>query len=158
MSSRPPMPPKLFTDPEEALNEAIAALPAYEDTTENIHVVVRPFWLDDQSQPDEQSYCWGYRIRIENLGDHPVQLLERMWEIIDAQGQIERIRGEGVVGEQPLIEPGNAFEYTSGASLDTPSGIMRGSYRMEDATTGRHFDIRIPPFSLDCPYHAGLVH
>ncbi|NHO31306.1 Co2+/Mg2+ efflux protein ApaG [Acetobacter fallax] len=158
MSSRPPMPPKLFTDPEAALSEAIASLPAYEDTTEGVRVIVRAFWLDDQSQPEEHNYCWGYRIRIENHSDRTVQLLERSWEIIDGLGHIDRVRGDGVIGEQPVIEAGSGFEYTSGAALDTPSGIMRGLYRMIEEPTGRLFDVRIPPFSLDSPYQSGLVH
>ena len=158
MSSRPPMPPKLFEDPEAALDEAIASLPAYEETTENVRVVVRAFWLEDQSQPEDHSYCWGYRISIENHGDHTVQLLERSWEIIDANGHVDRVRGDGVVGEQPVLKPDGGFQYTSGASLDTPSGIMRGYYHMIDETTGRHFEVRIPAFSLDSPYQPGIIH
>ncbi|NHN88140.1 Co2+/Mg2+ efflux protein ApaG [Acetobacter sp. LMG 1627] len=152
------MPPKLFEDPEEALNEAIASLPAYEATTEDVRVVVRVFWLDDQSQPDEHSYCWGYRVRIENHGHATVHLLERAWEIIDANGDVERVRGDGVVGEQPVLAPGGGFEYTSGASLDTPSGIMRGFYHMVEEPGGRQFKVRIPAFSLDSPYQPGVVH
>lgn len=152
------MPPKLFTDAEAMLAEAIASLPAYEETTEGVRVIVRAFWLDDQSQPEDQDYCWGYNIHIENHSDRTVKLLERSWEIIDGSGQTDRVEGEGVVGEQPVILPGGVFEYTSGASLDTPSGIMRGHYRMEEPDTGRCFDVRIPPFSLDSPYHTGLIH
>ncbi|MCH4090198.1 Co2+/Mg2+ efflux protein ApaG [Acetobacter sp.] len=158
MSSRPPMPPKLFEDPETALNEAIAALPSYEATTDNIRIVVRAFWLDDQSQPDEHSYCWGYRIRIENHGPNTVQLLERSWEIIDANGHVDRVRGDGVVGEQPILGPGGGFEYTSGASLDTPSGIMRGFFHMVEEPGRRLFDVRIPAFSLDSPYQPSMLH
>ena len=158
MSSRPPLPPRLFQDPEAALNEAIAGLPAYEESTGTIKVTVRAFWLDDQSQPEEHNFCWGYRIRIENLGDSTVQLLERNWELIDAQGQIDHVHGDGVIGEQPVIPPGCGFEYTSGASLDTPSGIMRGFYRMIEQPGGRYLAVRIPAFTLDSPYQPAIVH
>ncbi|OUJ14159.1 Co2+/Mg2+ efflux protein ApaG [Acetobacter sp. DsW_063] len=158
MSGRPPMPPKPFAEAEAALNEAIAALPAYEATTQGLRVQVRAFWLDDQSQPEDNNFCWAYRIRIENHGATSVQLLERSWEIIDGRGNVEHVRGEGVVGEQPVIESGSGFEYTSGASLDTPSGIMRGAYHMVEVATGRGFEISIPTFSLDSPYQSGLIH
>lgn len=158
MAPRSPLPPKLFEDPEAALDEAIEALPAYEATTENVRIIVRSFWLDDQSQPEEHSFCWGYRIRIENHGRRTVQLLERSWEIIDGNGQVERVHGDGVVGEQPVLEPGGGFQYTSGASLETPSGIMRGRYHMIEQPDGRRFDVKIPAFSLDSPYQSGIVH
>ena len=125
----------------------------YEATTRSIRVTVEPVFLDDQSAPDEDHYVWAYQVKIENDGMEPVQLLNRHWRITDARGQQQEVQGEGVVGEQPTLKPGEAFEYTSGTPLATPSGIMFGSYGME-TKTGEQFDIDIPAFSLDSPYQA----
>ncbi|MBK19189.1 MAG: Co2+/Mg2+ efflux protein ApaG [Rhodospirillaceae bacterium] len=125
----------------------------YEATTRSIRVTVEPVFLDDQSAPDEDHYVWAYQVKIENDGMEPVQLLNRHWRITDARGQLQEVKGEGVVGEQPTLKPGEAFEYTSGTPLATPSGIMFGSYEME-TNTGERFDIDIPAFSLDSPYQA----
>ena len=125
----------------------------YEATTRSIRVTVEPVFLDDQSAPNEDHYVWAYQVKIENDGMEPVQLLNRHWRITDARGQLQEVKGEGVVGEQPTLKPGEAFEYTSGTPLATPSGIMFGSYEME-TNTGERFDIDIPAFSLDSPYQA----
>jgi ApaG protein len=101
---------------------------------------------------------WAYRVRIENRSRVPVQLLRRTWHITDAHGRTQYVHGEGVVGEQPLLEPGESFEYTSGTPLDTPSGFMRGAYHMVVPETGETFDVAIPTFSLDSPHQAGGVH
>ena len=125
----------------------------YEATTRSIRVSVEPIFLDDQSAPDEDHYVWAYQVQIRNDGMEPVQLLNRHWRITDARGQLQEVKGEGVVGEQPMLKPGEAFEYTRGTPLATPSGIMFGSYEME-TKTGERFDIEIPAFSLDSPYQA----
>ena len=123
----------------------------YEAVTDDIKVSVTPYFLEDQSAPDENHYVWAYQISIENLGGETVQLRNRFWRITNAVGQIEEVQGPGVVGEQPVLEPGDSFQYTSGAPLSTASGIMVGSYEMEGAG-GRMFDVAIPAFSLDSPH------
>jgi ApaG protein len=95
---------------------------------------------------------WAYHVRIENNGGRTVQLRNRHWRITDSQGRTQEVRGAGVVGEQPVLRPGDSFEYTSGTPLPTPSGIMTGSYQMEASDTGEQFDVKIPSFSLDSPH------
>ncbi|GAN62281.1 Co2+/Mg2+ efflux protein ApaG [Acetobacter indonesiensis] len=145
-------------DPEDALNDLFSSVPAYEAVTEDLRVSVQVFWLPDQSEPDEHMYCWVYRIRIENAGKSTVQLTERTWHITDASGRTEYVHGEGVVGEQPVIRPQNGFDYTSGVSLTTAGGFMRGSYQMRDINSGRRFDVTIPAFSLDSPFQIRQIH
>ncbi len=123
----------------------------YKCTTSGITVIVEPSYLDDQSSPADGHYVWKYHVRIENRSPGIVQLRSRYWRITDALGRVQEVRGAGVVGEQPVLQPGEAFEYTSGTPLQTPSGIMVGRYQMEDAD-GRGFEIEIPAFSLDSPY------
>ncbi len=127
-------------------------------TTRGIRVSVRAVFLDDQSQPDDNQFVWAYRVRIENRGPEPVQLLRRSWRITDARGRLIRVDGDGVVGEQPSLDPGEAFEYTSGTPLDTPTGFMTGEYHMVLPTSGEQFDVAIPPFSLDSPHQNLRVH
>lgn len=122
----------------------------YRAVTHDFQVTVEPSFMADRSQPDEARYFWAYTIEIANLGRRTAQLTHRHWRITDANGKVEEVRGQGVVGEQPMIEPGQSFRYTSGCPLTTPSGIMAGSYRMVDED-GRAFDIEIPAFSLDSP-------
>ncbi len=129
----------------------------YAQVTQDIRVVVRPFYLDDQSSPDEDYYVWAYQVRIENQGQETVKLLNRYWHITDATGRVEEVRGPGVVGEQPVLGPGEAFEYTSGCPLQAPSGIMVGSYEMTK-DDGTRFDVEIPAFSLDSPHQARQVN
>lgn len=123
----------------------------YSTTTRGITVSVQPFFLEDQSSPDESRFVWAYRVRIENHSDETVKLERRHWEITDALGRRQEVRGPGVVGEQPLLQPGGAFEYTSGTPLTTASGIMVGSYEMV-SEGGETFDVAIPAFSLDSPH------
>ena len=123
----------------------------YTQTTRGITVTVQPIFLDDQSSPAEGHYVWAYRVRIQNNGDDTVQLMRRHWKITDAMGRMQEVQGAGVVGEQPVLEPGETFEYTSGTPLPTPSGIMMGSYQME-TDDGETFDVAIPAFSLDSPH------
>lgn len=129
----------------------------YMRTTRSITVKVKPVYLDDQSSPSENHFVWAYQVRIENRSAETVQLLNRHWQITDALGRIQEVRGAGVVGEQPVLEPGEAFEYTSGTPLPTPSGIMVGRYEMETAT-GERFEVDIPAFSLDSPHESARIH
>jgi ApaG protein len=130
----------------------------YSRTTRDVCVTVRSFFLADQSQPDDGHFVWAYRVKIENHGHEPVQLLRRTWQITDARGRTQHVHGAGVVGEQPLLEPGESFEYTSGTPLDTPSGFMVGAYHMVLPSSGEKFDVPIPAFSLDSPHENGRVH
>ncbi|MCF4167672.1 Co2+/Mg2+ efflux protein ApaG [Zavarzinia compransoris] len=123
----------------------------YDKTTREIRVSVRPTFLEDQSSPDENYYVWAYRVQIENQGRETVQLRDRYWRITDGFGRVQEVRGPGVVGEQPVLKPGERFEYTSGTPLATPSGIMLGTYRME-TEEGESFEVEIPAFSLDSPH------
>ena len=125
----------------------------YSAVTREIRVQVEPIYLDDQSEPDEAQYVWAYRVQIENEGTETVQLLSRYWHITDGMGRVQEVRGAGVIGEQPVLNPGERYEYTSGTPLPTPSGIMKGSYQMS-TPSGEKFDIEVPAFSLDCPHEA----
>jgi ApaG protein len=123
----------------------------YSHTSQDIRITVEPYYLDDQSSPSDDHYVWAYHVKIENVGEATVQLINRYWRITDANGQIQEVRGSGVVGEQPVLDPGESFEYTSGTPLGTPSGIMVGTYEME-TRNGERFDVEIPAFSLDSPH------
>jgi ApaG protein len=129
----------------------------YEEITRDIKIAVEPNFLDDQSDPEENRYLWSYRVTIENKSELTVQLLSRYWRITDGRGRVREIRGDGVIGEQPVIAPGRAFEYTSGAPLETPSGFMIGTYHMR-ASSGESFEVGIPMFALESPYAARRMH
>ncbi|HEX6957715.1 MAG TPA: Co2+/Mg2+ efflux protein ApaG [Ferrovibrio sp.] len=129
----------------------------YQQTTRGIQITVQPIFLDEQSSPDEGYYVWAYNVKIENGGTQTVQLRSRYWRITDARGRIDEVRGPGVVGEQPILEPGESFEYTSGTPLPTPSGFMVGTYQMV-AEDGEEFDVAIPAFSLDSPHERRRVN
>lgn len=122
----------------------------YTKTTRQIKVTVIPTFLAEQSDAEESHYVWAYTIQLENLGGETVQLLNRYWHITDAKGSVQEVRGPGVIGEQPVLEPGDTYQYTSGAALKTPSGIMEGNYEMT-TNGGETFLIDIPAFSLDSP-------
>ena len=122
----------------------------YCETTEGITITVKPYFLDEQSAPEKSHFVWAYHVRIENNGGRTVQLRNRHWRITDSRGRTQEVRGAGVVGEEPVLEPGASYEYTSGVPLPTPSGFMVGSYGMVSAG-GERFDIEIPAFSLDGP-------
>ncbi len=126
-------------------------------TTNHIKVTAIPRFLPEHSEPEDDHYVWAYTIQLENQGERTVQLLSRYWNITDANGLVQEVRGEGVVGEQPVLKPGEAFRYTSGTSLNTSSGVMHGTYLMR-GETGDRFDIVIPAFSLDSPYVTALVN
>ena len=132
-------------------------LNGYAETTQSITVSVEAFYLDEQSDPEDAHFVWAYHVRIENNGQETVQLLTRHWRITDSLGNIQEVQGDGVVGEQPVLSPGQSFEYTSGTPLSTPSGIMVGTYQMETGA-GNRFDVKIPAFSLYSPYQGGQVH
>ncbi|MBV9014362.1 MAG: Co2+/Mg2+ efflux protein ApaG [Alphaproteobacteria bacterium] len=122
----------------------------YSETTRSITVTVRPFYLEQHSSPAENHYVWAYHVRIENVGAETVQLRNRHWRITDSLGRLQEVRGPGVVGEQPVLQPGESFEYTSSCPLTTPSGFMVGDYEMETGN-GESFLVRVPAFSLDVP-------
>jgi ApaG protein len=122
----------------------------YEATTRNIRVSVEPAYDESRSRPNARQYFWVYTVEISNGGQTAVRLRSRTWRITDAQGRVQEVRGKGVVGQQPVIEPGQTFRYSSGAPLTTPTGFMAGLYHME--CRGEEFDIEIPAFSLDSPF------
>jgi ApaG protein len=129
----------------------------YLAVTHAIEVVVKPRFLPDRSSPENNYFFWAYTITISNRGTETVQLKTRHWRITDALGRLQEVRGAGVVGEQPVLRPGDNFEYTSGVPLPTSSGFMTGSYGMTSAA-GRSFDIDIPAFSLDSPDTARTIN
>ena len=129
----------------------------YEEITRNIRIAVEPKFLEEQSEPEEGRFLWAYRVTIENQSDIAVQLLSRYWRITDGRGRVREVRGDGVIGEQPVIAPGRAYEYTSGAPLETPSGFMTGTYHMR-ASTGESFEVGIPMFALESPYEQRRMH
>jgi len=129
----------------------------YNETTRNIAITVEPTYLDDESSPENSRFIWSYHVRIANEGTETVQLRDRHWRIMDARGRVQEVRGVGVVGEQPVLGPGESYAYTSGAPLSTPSGFMSGTYRMETAD-GESFDVTIPAFSLDSPHQASRLN
>lgn len=119
-----------------------------------ISIEVVTDYIDDQSEPDVGRYVFAYTITIANRGKSPAKLLSRHWVITDANGKVQEVRGDGVVGEQPHLNPGEKFRYSSGAVLETPVGAMQGTYRME-SENGTPFDAPIPPFTLAVP---GVLH
>lgn len=123
----------------------------YAETTRSIRVTAEPFFIAPQSDPQRARWVFGYTITLENLGSETVQLLDRHWLITDGRGERTEVRGAGVIGKQPVLEPGERFEYSSGTPLGTPSGIMVGSYSMIVSATQERFEVRIPAFSLDAP-------
>ena len=129
----------------------------YERTTHGVRVKVRPAFIADQSNPSDDRYLWSYTVVIENVGSEAVQLMSRYWHITDSAGRVKEVRGPGVVGAQPVIEPGQSFEYTSGCPLSTGSGVMFGKYQMK-ARSGESFEADIPAFSLESPHERRQIH
>jgi ApaG protein len=129
----------------------------YTATTNRISVTVEPRYMADRSDPDESRFFWAYTVEIANGGQVPVQILARHWIITDQEGRREDVRGIGVVGEQPVIEPGSSFTYTSGCPLQTPSGMMVGTYQAI-GDDGEIFTVDIPAFSLDIPGIARVLN
>ena len=128
----------------------------YVSETSGVVITVKPAFLETESDPDEGRYVWAYTVEIANTGTDPVQLLAREWHITNALNHTEIVKGAGVVGEQPVINPGDRFSYTSGAPLTTPSGFMTGAYLLERC--GQQFDADIPSFALDSPYGPATRH
>jgi ApaG protein len=126
-------------------------------SSNNVTVGVVSYFLNDESDPNRDTYIWAYHICIRNDGDETVQLISRHWIITDNKGRTEHVRGAGVVGEQPILKPGESFEYSSGCPLATPSGFMVGTYQMvrQDGVT---FDADIPAFLLDSPHSGRTLH
>ena len=128
-----------------------------ERITHDVRVAVKAAYLDDLSDPDDSQFLWSYTVTIENKGKEPVQLLSRYWHITDGDGRVQELRGQGVVGAQPVIEPGKQFQYTSGCPLPTASGFMTGCYQMRSAS-GVAFEAEIPAFLLESPYEQRQFH
>ena len=129
----------------------------YRAITRGIAVSVEVTYLEANSSPGNSQYFWAYRVTIENQGRETVQLRSRHWMITNAHGELTEVKGPGVIGKEPFLEPGESFTYTSGALLNTPSGMMGGSYLME-SDSGERFDIEIPTFSLDRPNQSVLLN
>jgi ApaG protein len=129
----------------------------FERTTHGIRVAVKPAYLDDQSDPDDGQFLWSYTVTIENRGSETVQLMSRYWHITDGDGRVQDVRGPGVVGAQPVLAPGQVFQYTSGCPLPTSSGFMTGRYQMRSAS-GEAFEAEIPAFILESPYERRQLH
>ena len=129
----------------------------YEKVTKGVRVRVTPAFVEEQSSPDEGYYFWSYTVDITNDGPVTVQLKTREWRITDARGKKEMVRGPGVVGQTPVLAPGQSFTYTSGCPLTTPSGIMIGSYQMQ-LSDGTMLNVEIPGFSLDSPHAARSIN
>lgn len=122
----------------------------YERTTRAIRVTVEPSYLDAPSNPQDGLWVFAYRVTLVNEGEETVRLMSRYWRITDGYGRLNEVRGDGVVGEQPTLAPGCSYTYSSAAHMPTASGIMTGTYQMQDAD-GLWFDVEIPAFSLDVP-------
>ena len=129
----------------------------YEAETDGVVVRVQPAYLAGQSDPEGGRWVWAYQVSIENRRDHAVQLMARHWVITDARGHVEQVRGPGVIGEQPVIRPGDTYTYASGCPLSAPSGAMQGTYLMND-DLGDAFEVVIPAFSLDVPGERGRLN
>ncbi|MCP8941086.1 Co2+/Mg2+ efflux protein ApaG [Alsobacter sp. SYSU M60028] len=129
----------------------------YRAVTRQIQVTVTPSFMEEESSPEKGRYFWAYTVEIVNLGSETVRLRSRYWHIRDGLGRVQEVRGDGVVGKQPRLRPGERFEYTSGCPLETPQGIMEGHYHME-ASDGTSFEVEIPAFSLDSPHFRRVVH
>jgi ApaG protein len=130
----------------------------YEQETAGLVVRVEPQFLPEESAPDENRFVWSYTIEIENRSPASVQLLSRYWQITDENGHTQEVRGSGVIGQQPVIEPGESFRYTSAAPLAAPSGVMLGAYSMQRVENGEAFDIAVPAFALDSPHQARMLN
>ena len=129
----------------------------YELETAGVLVRVEPQFLPEESDPAQNRFVWAYTITIENHGRETVTLRTRYWKITDAHGQVQEVRGAGVVGEQPSLKPGDSYSYTSGCPLKTSSGFMVGAYQMQKSD-GQFFNVDIPAFSLDSPYDRHAIN
>ena len=130
----------------------------FEQETAGILVRVEPKFLAEESEPDAHRFVWSYTIEIENRSGDVVQLISRYWRLTDANGVVQEVSGAGVVGQQPVIPPGQCFRYTSAAPLSAPSGVMMGAYSMIRVDGGEGFDIAVPLFALDSPHATRLLN
>ena len=129
----------------------------YQKTTLGVTITVTPHFLEEQSSDDERLYVWAYIVRIENDSSQEIKLIDRHWEITDDTGFTQMVDGKGVIGEQPIIESGNSYEYASGAPLSTPSGMMVGYYTMK-LKDGTFLKVAIPAFSLDSDFMKKILN
>jgi ApaG protein len=129
----------------------------YQATTRDVQIKVTPKFLMKESAPEKSHFVWAYSIVIENLGAETIQLMSRYWRITDGAGRVQEVEGPGVVGEQPVLTPGDSFSYTSGVPLTTPSGFMDGYYVMV-TDEGESFHVTVPAFSLDSADERRVVH
>jgi ApaG protein len=142
-------------DPSVDPTQTATIAPLYEQRTDDVVIRVEPEFLAEQSNPRDSRFIWAYTVEIDNQSEHDLTVTERFWQIADSRGQVQEVRGDGVVGETPTVKAGTVFRYTSGAPLTAPSGMMRGSYRMT-AEGGESFEVAVPTFLLDSP-HEGLI-
>ena len=131
---------------------------SYSSTTENVKVTVVPEYRNDLSSVEDHVYVWSYDVFIENLGKDPVHLVGRYWQIFDKLGSSQEVKGIGVVGQQPIIKPGEAFKYNSHAQLKTSSGMMSGYYQVINQSNNSMYEVAIPTFSLDNPEETVLYN
>lgn len=139
------------------MDELMMADFPYEQETFGVVVRVLPEYLEDRSSPDEMQFFWRYTVEIENGVEEPIKLMSRHWIITDEKGRRQEIKGDGVVGEQPILSPGERYTYASGCPLTEPSGMMLGTYSMQ-REDGEEFRVSIPAFSLDSPYHGARLN
>ncbi len=144
---------EIFAD----IGSSISSKP-YSKTTNNIQITVWPEFVDSKNNAINDLFIWAYHIRIDNKNKESVKLLSRYWKIIDETGLIQEVEGEGVVGEQPTILPNSSYQYSSGVHLSKSSGIMTGSYQMQNSKTKEAFSIEIPTFSLDIPSAQAIIN
>lgn len=130
---------------------------AFEQRTRDVIVRVEPEYLAEQSNPSDNRFIWAYTVEIDNQSAEDLRVTGRYWHIADSRGQVQEVRGQGVVGEKPVVKAGEQFRYTSGAPLSAPSGMMSGTYRVEPES-GDAFDIEIPAFVLDSPFEGTLFN
>lgn len=146
---------------EEDVIDKASGLPAhatlFEQRTRDVIVRVEPEYLAEQSSPSDGRFIWAYTVEIDNQSADDLRVTERYWHIADSRGQVQEVRGQGVVGEKPVVRAGEQFRYTSGAPLSAPSGMMSGSYRVEPET-GDPYDVDIPVFVLDSPFGETQFH
>jgi ApaG protein len=133
------------------------AMSTYSQTTRGVRINVTPAFLAEQSDASNDDYVWSYTVEIENMSSETVQLTARRWQITDCNGITQIVQGAGVVGEQPILHEGDSFTYTSGCPLSTPSGLMRGTYRMV-TLDGEVFEAEVPAFSLDSPFDVRVIN
>lgn len=130
---------------------------SYEKTTHGVSVSVVPEYLEDQSAPEDGQFTWAYHVQIENVGTQTIQILTRHWKITNIRGECHEVIGDGLVGKQPVLGPGERFSYTSGTPLTTSSGFMSGTFQAV-ADGGEILDLQVPDFSLDSPAAGRALH